>query len=290
MSTATIERPSRTRAIPVRRLEVDLANAEYPRWLVDDDPVLSHFIATLSAVFPRGEEFFVTTVRQHRHAAADDPVLKAQVKAFAGQEAMHGREHRALNACLDALGYRTAAGERGIGRVLDLILAMRPARLPIAVTAAAEHLTGVLAEAALGHDGTRATLFGHPTIETLIAWHALEELEHKNVAFDVLEASGGGYGVRMAGAGVAVTMLGGYVVAATARGILGDARSLRPRHARNLVRDLRRQRLLSPWALRQALRYLRPGFHPDDMHTDELVEEWRVRLADDTTITAGMRG
>lgn len=244
-------------------------------------------MATLSAVFPRGEEFFVATVRTHRSAAAGDEVLRAQVKAFAGQEAMHGREHRALNARLAALGYQTVEADRGIGRVLDLIFRFRPSTLPLAVTAAAEHFTGILAEAALGHDSTRHTLFGHPEIETLIAWHALEELEHKNVAFDVLDRSGGGYVVRMGGFAVAAVLLGGYVAFASTRAIVADAGTLRPRHARTLVRDLRKQRLLSPWALRQAVRYLRPGFHPDDMATEDLVEAWRQRLQADTTVTAG---
>lgn len=273
----------------MRRLEVDLGERDYGRWIVEGDPILSHFTSTLSAVFPRGEEFFVRTVRDHRSASDDDPVLRQQVKAFAGQEAMHGRQHRDLNAKLAELGYPMVRADRDIGRILDRILAMKPGTLPLAVTAAAEHFTGILAEAALDDPSTRDTLFGDPDIQLLITWHALEELEHKNVAFDVLERSGAGYGVRIAGMGVAAVLLGGYVAVAWARAVVADRKHIGRRELRTFRRDLRRQKLLSPWAARQVLRYLKPGFHPDDMATDELVLEWQERLAASTTITAGMR-
>lgn len=280
-------RPSAGRPIPVRRLDADMRTAPLPRWIVDGDPVFSHFLATLSAVFPRGEEFFVKTVREHRAVAAGDPILRAQVKAFAGQEAMHGRQHRALNEQLAAMGYRTARADRVIGRILAGLLRLRPRTLPLAVTAGSEHLTGILAEAVLGHAGTRETVFADPTVQTLLAWHALEELEHKNVAFDVLERSGARYPVRAAGFVLAVGLLGGYVLAEWTRACLEDRRSIGPEELRRFDTNRRRQRLLSNWSARQVVRYLRPGFHPDDMDTEALVEEWRERLSDRTTVTAG---
>lgn len=298
MAAAADTRPSAHRTIPVRRLDVDMAavgaaDASSPgddrRWIVPDDPIFSHFVVTLSAVFPRGEEFFVSTVREHRSAADDDPLLKAQVKAFAGQEAMHGREHRALNTRLGDQGYRTQRSDRAVGRRLDVIFRLKPRTLPLAVTAGSEHLTGILAEAVLGHDQTRATLLSDPQFSALLTWHALEELEHKNVAFDVLDRAGGGYLVRVAGLVIAVVVLGGCVVHEWAAAVAADRRHIGRRELRRFRANRRHQRLLSPWALRQLLRYLRPGFHPDDMDTDALVDVWRSRLADITTVTAGMR-
>jgi predicted metal-dependent hydrolase len=46
-------------------------------------------------------------------------------------------------------------------------------------------------------------------------------------------------------------------------------------------RHLRQQRLLSLWALRRVFSYLRPGFHPDDHDTNELVTTWRATLFGD---------
>lgn len=281
----TITRPSATRHVPVRRLDVDLQTTDVPRWLVEGDPIFSHFIATLSAMFPRGEEFFVQTVRAHRSVVAGAPVLKAQVNGFIGQESMHGREHRDLNGRLEALGYPADRTEAQLGRLLDRMVKLRPSSIPLAMTAAAEHFTGILAEAVLGDDQTREVLFNHPDLQALISWHALEELEHKNVAFDVFERSGGGYVARMTGFGLTVGVLGSYLVSAWIRGLVADRRHLDRRARRRFRSNMDRQKMLSPWAFRQMLRYLRPGFHPDDMETEALVEEWRVRLADRTTPT-----
>jgi len=276
---ADTSRPSAQRDIPVRRLSVppEVSGDDY---IVPGDPIFSHFLAVLSAVFPKGEEFFVASVRRHRDAVADDPVLKAQVKGFIGQEAMHSREHRTINAQLAEQGYSTERADHTIGVIVDRILKARPRRLAIAATAAAEHYTGLLGEAVLSDDSTRLTLFGAPAVEPLISWHALEELEHKNVAYDVMVASGAGYPIRAAGFLVTTGVLAGYVALEWGRSVYDDRRNITRRHRRQFLHNLRRQRLLSPWFVAKAAGYLRPGFHPDDTDTDELIREWRVRLAD----------
>ncbi len=272
-------RPSADRDIPVRHLRTtpDVIDTE---WIVEDDPIFSHLLATLSAVFPKGEDFFVASVRRHRDAVSDDPTLKAQVKGFTGQEAMHSREHRALNARLAELGYNTVRADRTIARICDAVLRMKPRRLAIAATAAAEHYTGLLAETALAHEPTRKILFGQEAVEPLICWHALEELEHKNVAFDVMVASGGRYPVRAAGFAVTSTALAGYVGVEWGRSVFEDRHKITREHRRRFRHNLVRQRLISFGFLWDALKYLRPGFHPDDTNTDALVEHWRVELAD----------
>ena len=276
---AADERPSAHRDIPVRHLRTrpDVVDTD---WIVEGDPIFSHLLATLSAVFPNGEDFFVASVRRHRDAVADDPTLKAQVKGFTGQEAMHSREHRTLNARLAELGYNTVRADRMIGRICDRVLKMKPRRLAIAATAAAEHYTGLLAETALDHEPTRKILFGQEAVEPLICWHALEELEHKNVAFDVMVASGGRYPVRAAGFAVTSTALAGYVGVEWGRSVFEDRHKITPEHRRRFRHNLVRQRLVSFGFLWEALKYLRPGFHPDDTNTDALIEHWRIALAD----------
>src|SRR6266513_6375439 len=104
--------PDLGREVPTRRMSFDTAFAQVPRHFADDgDLILSHVAAALSAVFPDGEDFFVRSVRRFRDQVTD-PALKRQVAGFIGQEAMHGREHRALNDRLDELGYPTKRFER----------------------------------------------------------------------------------------------------------------------------------------------------------------------------------
>lgn len=285
---APAHRPSAEREIPVRHLrtEPDVTDAD---WIVAGDPIFSHLLATLSAVFPKGEDFFVASVKRHRDAVADEPVLKAQVKGFIGQEAMHSRAHRALNARLAELGYNTVRADELVGRICDQILRLRPKTVAIAATAAAEHYTGLLAETALDHEPTRKILFGQEAIEPLICWHALEELEHKNVAFDVMVAAGAGYPVRATGFLVTTTALAGYVVVEWGRSVFEDRRNISVGNVGRFLRNFPRQRLVSVPFVLNALSYLRPGFHPDDTDTDALVEQWRVALADVAEIPKNAR-
>lgn len=272
-------RPSAQRDIPVRRLGTtpDVSGDD---WIVAGDPIFSHLLASLSAVFPNGEDFFVASVRRHRDAVADQPELKAQVKGFIGQEAMHSRAHRTLNARLAELGYNTVRADKTIGRICSAILGMRPKRLAIAATAAAEHYTGLLAETALDHEPARKILFGQEAIEPLICWHALEELEHKNVAFDVMVASGGGYPITVAGFFVTTTALAGYIAVEWGRSVFEDRHKITAANVRQFLRNFPRQRLISVPFFVGAFKYLRPGFHPDDTDTDALIEHWRIELAD----------
>ena len=53
---------------------------------------------------------------------------------------------------------------------------------------------------------------------------------------------------------------------------------------RRFLHNLRHQRLLSPWALKQVLVYLQRDFHPNDMDTDALMKEWSERLVEQTVI------
>src|SRR5579872_1005740 len=137
------------RNVPTRRMSFDEALQEVPRHFgADGDLVGSHVMAALSAVFPDGEDFFVRSVRHYRDQISD-PQLKRQVAGFIGQEAMHGREHRAFNDRLDQLGYPTKKVERVTKFGLELRERLLPAKSNLAATAALEHFTATLAELVL---------------------------------------------------------------------------------------------------------------------------------------------
>ena len=152
---------------------------------------MSHIVAMLSAMFPEGEDFFVRSVR-HYADRITDPELKAQVAGFIGQEVTHGREHRALNDRLQQLGYPTAsgrpAGQSGSGASPTASCRRRsgsrsPQRSSTTPRSLAETL--LTDEQAPKHSSGRARS------GRCLLWHALEESEHKSVAFDVYRAVGG---------------------------------------------------------------------------------------------------
>src|SRR5919112_5652530 len=100
------------RKVPTRRISFEESLQSIPKhFAADGDLIHSHVAASLSAVFPDGEDFFVRSVRHYR-SEITDPELKRQVAGFIGQEAMHGREHRAFNRRLTELGYPTQRVEK----------------------------------------------------------------------------------------------------------------------------------------------------------------------------------
>ena len=127
------------RKVPTRRISFEESLEDLPRhFAADDDLIMSHAIAVLSGVFPDGEDFFVRSVRHFRYEVTD-PELKRQVGGFIGQEAIHGREHRALNDRLDQLGYPTKRVERVIKWALTTRERFMSPKSNLAETAALEH-------------------------------------------------------------------------------------------------------------------------------------------------------
>jgi predicted metal-dependent hydrolase len=250
---------------------------DVPRhFAVEGDLILSHLAAALSAVFPDGEDFFVRSVRRFRDQITD-PALKRQVAGFIGQEAMHGREHRAFNDRLGEVGYPTKQVERLTKFGLETRERFAPAKANLAATAALEHFTATLAELVLSSEETRA-LFGNDAVRDLFVWHALEESEHKAVAFDVYKAVGGSERLRV---WTMKALRSGFVVGMTVQiviSLLFDRATYKRGNLRRSWRRVRRSPILRRELWEQLKDYDRPDFHPDDRDTTELVRRWREEL------------
>ena len=182
--------PYRTNgAPPVRRIRFAYPKGSLRKHYVEGDLVMSHVVSGLSAVFPEGEDFFIRSVKHYRNQVAD-PELSAQVSGFIGQEVTHGREHRALNDKLQEMGYPTRFVDRRTKWGLAFVWRFAPKRYSLAITAALEHYTATMAEALLTKPEAQV-LLGDNEVRNVLLWHALEESEHKAVAFDVYRAVGG---------------------------------------------------------------------------------------------------
>lgn len=261
--------------VPTRRMSLDESFDDVPKhFAVEGDLILSHVAAALSAVFPAGEAFFVRSVRRFRDQVTD-PELRRQVAGFIGEETMHGREHRAFNDRLDRLGYPTKRVERFSKWALETRERILSAKSNLAVTAALEHFTATLAELVLTSEEAR-TLFGDEQVKNLFVWHALEESEHKAVAFDVYTAVGGTERMRMWTMHfMTFAFLTGMAVQ-VALSLLVDPATYRPGNFRRSWGTFRRSTVMRRALWRHLREYNRPGFHPDDR--DGLVEYWRTEL------------
>jgi predicted metal-dependent hydrolase len=262
--------------IEMRRLDFAFDPAAVPTAWYAGEEHPSAFLSALSLLFPEGEKFFVDSVRRYADRI-DDPELRAAVDGFVGQEAVHGKEHRAFNALLRDRDYSVAGRAEDELRAL-LAQAKQDLRAPgrLAVTCALEHFTAILAEQLLRDERTLDRF--HPSVRGLWMWHALEETEHKAVAFDVYQTIGGGY-ARRAGMMAVTTAIFFTQVFRIHFAFLRERRSLGSVRGWLALANLLFGR---PGMLRKAfpayLAYYLPGFHPNDRDARSLVETWKARL------------
>jgi predicted metal-dependent hydrolase len=149
------------------------------RWWLGGDPVGSALYDALSVTFPKGEAFFVESVRAFREGAP--PRLAAEIKAFTTQEVMHSREHVQFNRRAAEAGYDLSRLERRVEERLA-VSRTRPPIVNLAATMALEHFTAILAHQLLGNP--RHLAGADPESAALWRWLSIEEIEHKGVAYD----------------------------------------------------------------------------------------------------------
>ncbi|MFO0590882.1 MAG: metal-dependent hydrolase [Polyangiaceae bacterium] len=262
--------------IPKRKLDFDFDPDTIPRDYYAEDPIKSLVMTALSLVFPEGERFFVDSVAHYRDRI-NDPELAEAVKGFIAQEGMHSRAHMAFNEMARRQGLDVAVDlERRVKQLLWAPRKKAPREARLAVTCALEHFTAILAEQLLSDKDHRESL--HPSVRDLWIWHALEESEHKAVAFDVFEEVSGSYALRVRVMVVATLFFIGFVGYShlrllKARGLLGDVRG-----QLRTIDYLWGRRGLFRRLVPAYLEYFRPSFHPNDRDTTALLATWRERL------------
>lgn len=164
-----------------------------PRYWFDDDQFKTILLTALSCTFPEGERFFVRSVR-HYQKQIQDPLLREQVKGFIGQEAHHGNEHDAFNHFMESKGVPTGKVDEFVNRGMRFMAKHLSPQRQLAKTCALEHFTAMLAELMLEHPDFFKGM--DERMLPLWLWHAVEESEHKAVAFDVYQDQVDSYWVR----------------------------------------------------------------------------------------------
>lgn len=147
-------------------------------WL-NGDPIATAFFNALSITFPRGEAYFIDSVRAFREGVPDR--LAQEIAAFTKQEVVHSREHLAFNRQVTDNGYDVSLLDADVVRLLDLAR-QRPPIISLAATMALEHFTAILAHELLRDP--RYLVGAEPEAAAMWRWHAIEEIEHKGVAHD----------------------------------------------------------------------------------------------------------
>ncbi|MDO4580489.1 MAG: metal-dependent hydrolase [Acinetobacter sp.] len=278
-------------SFPVRRMAFEFD--QVPEYWMQGSAGLTHFMTALSALFPAGEKFFIDSVRAVRYhpAIKDNQELQKEISAFIGQEAMHTQEHVGFNASAQKYGHdverldrytdKVIQGARkvfaGVGKPFGITQEM----VDLTATTALEHFTATIATQLLRNSHIQE-LMSDDTMKTMWLWHAIEENEHKAVAYDVFE------GVFGQGTKAYLLRTSSLVAAMLTLFVVQNY---------FLFRLLKEDKQLNLEAFksiytyayspskgiitgmgREMLAYFRPGFHPNDLDTVSLLDTWKAKL------------
>lgn len=243
----------------VRRLLIDLEQPVARHWCANDAFLTAWFNA-LSMSFPIGEQFFIDSVRNGWKALPADKQAsyRAEVQAFVGQEATHRRLHSLYNTHLDKLGLVNDWAPRAAAR-LKLLDGVDP-RHAVAITAANEHFTAILADWMLRNSDLLQS--DDARLTTLWLWHSAEESEHKSTAFDIYRALGGNEEWRITWFRRVTTIFLGDTVRQTLNNLRRDGTLWKWSTWKSAASYLFGKRGLVRQTYRPWRDYLRADFHP----------------------------
>lgn len=185
---------SNSMEIEGRKMDFDFEMDEVPRYWYDNDAFKSTFLNALSCLFPEGERMFMDAVRDCQ-GGISDPKLLEQIKGFIKQEAIHGHEHAQYNDFLAKWNYPIEKINVFEKKEKVWIRKYLSAKRRLAITCALEHFTAIMAHQVLTSSELMKGM--HPGFKEMWRWHAVEETEHKAVAYDVYQQAVGSYWLRV---------------------------------------------------------------------------------------------
>jgi len=263
-------------AINPRHPTFDLAECLSRNWH-GGDPFRTAFFNALSLTFPKGEKFFIDSVRAFQRDVTD-PKLSQEIRGFIGQEAIHSREHKQMNDMLAReRGFDVGKIDARLDRDTQWAMDNLSAITRLGFTAATEHITAILGHQLLTNP---AWLYGaDPRMAALWRWHAVEEIEHKAVAFDTYLACGGSRKALRTGLRVETWSLFNHVRAGIYLMLKKDGLHLKPR----VWIDGWKWLFGKDGILRQAIpawrEFMRDDFHPWNTNNRALIERWVASAA-----------
>jgi predicted metal-dependent hydrolase len=227
---------------------------------------------------------FVKSVN-HFKDQVSDPDLRRAIKAFAGQEHLHSQSHHDFNLWIqkripEAELYCRRIAE-GINRKYNRMEKHKPI-VNLAVTVALEHITAVMAATFLSRPDMLDKI--HPEIRALFIWHAIEEVEHKSVAFDVYQAVGGNYLTRVWAMFMCTMILTGKTLYYQGKLLQNDGQLGNWRAGLQAMRECFGKGGFFTVLRSRYLDFFRRDFHPSQHNDQALVDTWQWKLSQLTAV------
>ncbi|ENV33642.1 metal-dependent hydrolase [Acinetobacter gerneri] len=276
---------------PVRRMNFNFDDV--PEYWANNSAGITHFLTALSALFPDGEKLFIDSVRAVRYhpAIKDNEALQKEISAFIGQEAMHTQEHVNFNFSAQKYGHDVGKFERETGVVIQAArkafaklvkpFGMTQEMVDLTATTALEHFTATIASQLLTNKHIQE-LMTDPTMSYMWYWHAVEENEHKAVAFDVYESIFGkgvkAYALRSSALVMAMTLIF-LVQSSFVIRLLKEDGKLNLKELGTIYKyAYSPSKGIIAGMTKEMLAYFKPNFHPNDLDTVSLLETWKAKL------------
>lgn len=262
--------------IVVRKdLDFGLDDEDIPRYWMGGDAFRTRVFDAVQATFPDGERYFISAVRAFRDRIKDPALLQA-VKDFTMQEGQHGQVHTRFNERLRRQGIRIDAFTQHTKEITDKRLERFSAEYNVAMTAAFEHYTAMMADLFFAEKDMLQD--ADHRVRAMLAWHAVEEMEHKAVAFDVMQqVAGVGYGMRVAAMTHATFMFTLFTLVSPWFMLKMDGQSTSERllsYARGLPWLLGPRKGMLRRLAPMLASYYRPGFHPNHLPSVHNYQAW----------------
>lgn len=284
MATAMINRSpayqNRPKALGITVRRLQFHPEKIKRHYFANSPVMSHLLTALSSTFPIGEQFFVHSVRNVRDRITD-PQLQTQIAAFVGQEAMHSKAHSEFNQAWRTDDYNLDRFQAWLARKDIYVRSLHP-KIQLAITCAFEHFTALLGGYILRHPEVLSSL--DEDAMKLWVWHAIEEIEHRSVAFDVYQAVYGDDKIRKLLMRSVTTGFASLTFYSATRLFLQDKRQSLPKVGGNLFGLYLLGKMVIQ-LLPEYLSYYKSGFHPAEHDYSKIVAYWKQKMVDDYTMS-----
>ena len=278
-------------SFPVRRMNFNFDTV--PEYWMNGNAGLTHFMTALSALFPAGEKFFIDSVRAVRYHSMlkNNADLQKEISAFIGQEAMHTHEHVGFNASAQKFGHDVDALERHTDTVIQTTrkfmaklakpIGITQEMVDLTTTTALEHFTATIASQLLTNSHIQE-LMTDDTMKTMWLWHAIEENEHKAVAYDVFKGVFGkglrAYALRTSSLVISMVILF-FIQNYFLWRLLKQDKQLNLENLRMIYRyAYSPSKGIITGMGKEMLLYFNPNFHPNDSDTTTLLNTWKAKL------------
>lgn len=289
MDTTLDKQPTEEKRVPVPRRPKFHFTEELRRRWCHNTIFYTMLLNAYTIMFPAVERSTVATLRCVLDDITD-PALKARTSAMIAQEAIHAKQHEDSFHVLQQTCIDYSFVERFNQFIMSLLDPLRnPARklgrhLLVAGVAGGEHWTTIVSRESIK---SRAFEYANGPMADLFLWHATEEVEHKSVAYDVLQHLRPGYLMRVTGF-IISTFIFFFLNFVTLVFLVGQMRVqefLHPRFYAEILLFL----VWWPGALWKTLwamiEYCLPGFHPDDHNDDEVLAYGLAKMQENKLVT-----